>query len=247
MGFAALGNAGLDVWKANPRLPAVAFKPDFGKDLDAAMEVLFSWCVKMDVPIMAHTNRSNAPCAAFRELAGAEYWEQALRKYPELRVNFGHFGDTDLEDHAGTAPKGFVALMSKGAGKPGQYAFADSAYFAGVLKNRNAVVTVLKDLYAGSTDRLLTERLMYGTDWTMILPQKNVDNYLAEFIEVIDKVQGATPGAPATGSASLANAFFGGNAAQFLGLGKGAKARQRLQNFYDRRKISEPDWMRKVA
>ena len=55
--------------------------------------------------------------------------------------------------------------------------FADSGYFAGTLMNQGKMGDVLRDLYA-SNNGLLLERLMYGTDREMILPQKNVERYL---------------------------------------------------------------------
>jgi hypothetical protein len=43
--------------------------------------------------------------------------------------------------------------------------------------NQGKMGDVLRDLYA-SNNGLLLERLMYGTDREMILPQKNVERYL---------------------------------------------------------------------
>jgi predicted TIM-barrel fold metal-dependent hydrolase len=115
-----------------------------------------------------------------------------------------------------------------------------------VLTNPLAVEKVLRDLYADSRKRILADRLMYGTDWTMILPQANVDKYLLQFIDVMDQVQGASVARTSNGS-SLVDAFFGRNAVRFLGLAPGKRNRFRLEQFYGRRKISSPDWLGKVA
>jgi predicted TIM-barrel fold metal-dependent hydrolase len=245
MGFAPWGNAGKTVWQGKPSLPAAASDPEFGKRLDAAMHSLFTFCVANDVPVMAHTNHSNGPYDEFKALAGSSYWKLALEKFPGLSVNFGHFGDTDPEDHAGARTLPFVQLMSPTAGSAGANAFADSGYFAGTLLNQGKMRDVLRSLYA-SEQRIMLERLMYGTDWTMILPQKNVERYLSDFMDVMRRIEQAEPGLRAR-QTSLSNAFFGRNAVEYLGLRTGRGNRRRLEAFYARHKLTEPDWMKKVG
>ncbi len=245
MGFAPWGNTGKTVWKAKASLPAAAADTDFGKRLDSAMQSLFTYCVANDVPVMAHTNHSNGPYEEFKDLAGSAYWRLALEKFPGLSVSFGHFGDTDLEDHKGNQTRPFLQLMTQGARSPGANAFADSGYFAGTLINQGKMRDVLRSLY-GAQNRIMLERLMYGTDWTMILPQKNVERYLSDFIDVMRRIEEAEPliGARQT---TLSDAFFGRNAVEFLGLRTGRGNRGRLESFYVQNKVPEPDWMRKVG
>nr|WP_280908677.1 amidohydrolase family protein [Cupriavidus sp. LEh25] len=246
MGFAPWGNTGQTIWVGKPGLPAAASDPAFGAHLDAAMETLFKYCADNDVPIMAHSNHSNGPDKAFLDLAGSEYWSKALGKFPGLRASFGHFGDTDLEDHQGNKSRKFLDLMSSAAGSAGANIFADSGYFAGVLSNQPKMTQVLQMLYTASDNHVLRERLMYGTDWTMILPQKKVDDYLSDFIDVMGKVEAAQGGVTVR-QTTLSNAFFGHNAAEFLGLKSGMPNRRRLETFYAANKVPEPDWMRKVG
>lgn len=247
MGFAPLGNAGLDVWKGKPTLPPAANEDGFGKRLDDAMRRLFTWCRDNEVPVMAHANRSNGPYEQFKDLAGSEYWQKAIDAFPGLKVSFGHFGDTDAEDHAGERSKAYVRLMTPAPGSKGEGVYADASYFAGVLINPVKMAEVLADLYTGSEHRVLTERLMYGTDWTMLLPQKNVERYLQEFIGVMRRVEQSTLAGAAPRGASLSNAFFGANAASFLGLSRGRRTRERLEAFYGRNDVATPDWMAKVG
>lgn len=244
MGFAPWGNAGKTVWQGKPSLPSTASDVDFGKRLDAAMQSLFTYCMANDVPVMAHTNHSNGPYEEFKDLAGSRYWKLALERFPGLRVSFGHFGDTDPEDHGGTRTSPFIQLMSQAAGSPGAHAFADSGYFAGTLMNQGKMRDVLRSLYSGEK-RILIERLMYGTDWTMILPQKNVERYLSDFMDVMRRIEQAEPGIGAR-QTSLSNAFFGRNAVEYLGLRTGRGNRRRLETFYTQNKLAEPDWMKKV-
>jgi predicted TIM-barrel fold metal-dependent hydrolase len=246
MGFAAWGNSSLDVWKGKTTLPPAASEPGFGKRLDAAMKSLYVWCRSNDVPIMAHANRSNGPYPEFRELAGSEYWQRAVEEFPGLRVSFGHFGDSDLEDHQGKLTSPYLALMSDAANSKGENVFADSAYFGGVLLNPVKVASVLSQLYSNSPHEVLKSRLMYGTDWTMILPLERVESYLTEFESVMSRIEAAQGNSPVRAN-SLANAFFGQNAAAFLGLRKGEQNRKRLEGFYERNHVSPPDWMGKVG
>jgi hypothetical protein len=80
----------------------------------------------------------------------------------------------------------------------------------------------------------------------MILPQKNVERYLSDFIEVMNRVEKIEPGIKVR-QTTLSNAFFGRNAAEFLGLEKGRGNRGRLDKFYDENKVPTPDWMRKLG
>lgn len=247
MGFAPLGNAGLDVWKGKPTLPPAANEEGFGKRLDAAMRRLFRWCRDNEVPVMAHANRSNGPYEQFKDLAGSEYWQQAIDAFPGLKVSFGHFGDTDTEDHDGERAKAYLRLMTAAPGSRGENVYADASYFAGVLINPVKMAEVLAALYTGSERRVLTERLMYGTDWTMLLPQKNVEHYLQEFIGVMRRVEQSTLAGAAPRGASLSDAFFGANAVNYLGLSRGRRTRERLDAFYGRYDVSTPDWMAKIG
>lgn len=244
MGFAAWGNTGKTIWR-DKQLPSASSDPDFGKRLDAAMSNLFTYCLANDVPIMAHTNHSNGPCEEFKELAGSEYWKLALEKFPGLSVSFGHFGDTDLDDHKGNKTRPFLELMTQRTGTPGANTFADSGYFAGTLMNQKKMRDVLLELYA-SNNRIMLERLMYGTDWTMILPQKNVERYLSDFADVMRRIEAAQPGIGARG-VTLSDAFFGRNAVEFLGLRTGRGNRRRIEDFYEKHKVPEPDWMLKIG
>lgn len=245
MGFAAWGNAGKQVWANKATLNPVAWKADFGGKLDSAMASLFSYCQEHDVPVMAHTNDSNGPYKEFRALAGSAYWDKALQKFPGLSVNFGHFGDSDVEDHQGADTRPFLDLMSPLASSAGLGAYADSGFFAGVMSNQGKMRDTLLSLFA-EKNGIMLERLMYGSDWSMILTQKNVKHYLANFIELMARVEEAAPG-KVVRQTTLSDAFFGRNAAEFLGLRQNRGNRKRLERFYAANAVAQPDWMTKVA
>lgn len=239
MGFAAWGNSKLSVWDKKPTLPRAAWEPGFGKRLDHAMKKLFDFCLAYDVPIMAHANESNGPYPAFETLAGSEHWERALKQFPGLRLSFGHFGDTDLEETEGQSrTRAFLQMMRM---TEGQNVYADSGYFAGVLGHPVAMEDALKSLLR-EEGGLMGGRLMYGTDWMMTLAEKGVTKYLDQFVATYSQIDRAQP----MGSAPLSDAFFAGNAATFLGLRRNGASRRRLEAFYGRHEIETPEWARKV-
>ena len=245
MGFAAWGNSQQTVWKTDLDLLADARKADFGGRLDDAMRSLFEWCISRDVPVMAHSNVSNGPNKPFRDLAGSTHWRDALKEFKGLRISFGHLGDSDFESDTDQRPQGFIDLMKSVGDQDRKKVYGDSAYFAGVLVNADAVTDSLAALYSADASGTLVERLMYGTDWTMILPEKNVEAYLQQFIGVYAELERRK--VTNVHGLSLGNAFFGGNAASYLGLRPKEETRKRLEEFYAKRKIAAPDWMQKLS
>lgn len=253
MGFAALGNAGItgangaNFWNRD-WLPTWTNTPDLGSRLDAAMTRLFRWCEDNGVPVMAHTNQSNGVAPDFQELAGPGFWQKALIAFPNLRVNFGHFGGASSDSSGLDRARLFAKLMGTAAEPPGRSAYADAGFFAEVIKQRPDLLASLRTLYTETKDKgdaALANRFMYGTDWEMTLTEGTVDAYLSDFIELFDELE-QRDDFRAAGLTDLAHRFFGGNAVNWLGLRKGDPARGRLEAFYRRHNVRDPDWLKKV-
>ena len=253
MGFAALGNKtikgpdGTNFW-SRKWLPEWTNRSDMGDLLDGAMTKLLTWCQTNQVPVMAHTSLSNGVVDKFEELAGAQYWETALGAFPKLRVSFGHFGDTSLVKDGLNRSRAFTALMSNGAASPGRFAYADAGYFVEVLGKEPELRAQLRQLYeetASKGNAALANRFMYGTDWEMTLTEGSIADYLADFVRLFDQME-AGPAIRAEGISGLAAKFFGGNAVEWIGLAAGGAARNRLEAFYAKNKVPEPDWAKKV-
>lgn len=209
---------------------------DFGQfaaSLDASMEGLLRFCESEGFPVLAHANRSNGPSAELEDLAGPDYWDKALSKFPALNVCFGHFGGE--EGLWGTRPsadwqKGFVNLMRRH-----ERAFTDTSYFAGVLRapERKRIAHGLKVVFQSGGDGIAS-RMLYGSDWLMLAMEQNSSRYYEHFREVIREIEGSGGG--------LSARFFGGNALQFLNLaGKGSNYK-RLEIYYAGNKMSPPKW-----
>ncbi|WP_277593356.1 amidohydrolase family protein [Pseudomonas chlororaphis] len=252
MGFAALGNSGLSAgskgsfWSRS-WLPAFMSQPDIGQRLDDAMRKLFTWCQDHEVPVMAHTNRSNGPSDDFEALAGARYWKKALVEFPRLRVSFGHFGGAGGNTNMKEA-LAFTELMTATPGGVGVHAYADAGYFVEVLSDEPALRDRLKQLYettANKGNAALANRFMYGTDWEMTLAEGKINTYLSQFSELFSELE-AGPAIKQVGLERLEARFFGENAIDWIGLRQTERARNRLEVFYRDNGVTLPDWARKV-
>ena len=84
----------------------------------------------------------------------------------------------------------------------------------------------------------LGERILYASDWFM----ETSPDYYKDFQELIQSVDSKLA---QKRNPLLRDRFFGGNAAEFLGLRKGNKARNRLDQFYDLYNM-EPLWRERL-
>lgn len=260
MGFAAYGNAGFDAafWKRD-WLPSWMVEPipssednrllPIGQRIDDVLERLYSWCCENDVPIMAHSNSSNGAIQEFKDLADPKYWGNVLTHWPNLRISFGHLGGFSDKDNNGKSseyPSSFIGLMSDEQGKPGVHAYADAGYFSEVLAEDGTLKDRIIAEYirvSGGKRSVLESRLMYGTDWNLLINVGDIKPYLSDFIKILDAANKATDG--------YASArFFGFNAVEWIGLRRGLPSRLRVENFYRRRGLdferNPPVWMQKV-
>lgn len=260
MGFAPLGNADLGNYWQGQGLPAwidggIVYKDKtsgtFGQRLDEALSALYQWCSDNEVPVMAHSSMSNGFATKFESLAGAKYWRQALTAFPKLRISFGHLGDFSDTLNQNTAPDAsiFVSLMSNTAGQPGEHAFADTGYFSAIVDEQECMTERLKTFYAqvpAAGNAPLSQRLMYGTDWNLLISEGNIKDYFANFTQAFAEIdKPPTPEDPISAS----QRFFGFNAVDWLGLA-GGKARDRLNAFYAKNGIDivrdPPPWLSKL-
>jgi predicted TIM-barrel fold metal-dependent hydrolase len=210
-----------------------------GQILDDVLAKLYAWCVANNVPIMAHTNNSNAAGPGYGTRANPDYWNLVLQQFPTLRVNMAHFGGFNAAFNDGTFSSAALPqtwewkIGRMFAAIPNAMIFSDISYFSEVLDPKSAK---RKHVLAAMTlflqefpncDRLL----LYGTDWSMIgheviFPRRPgaYPDLVAQFLfDAGFKTQ-----------QQLENIFFG-NAARFLGLLPSDRAngtRGRLEAFY---------------
>jgi predicted TIM-barrel fold metal-dependent hydrolase len=246
MGFLPYGNAGLGptYWGDDTPVRKELRGPTLGAELDAALDVLYAWCLDNDVPVMAHTSPGNAAaCKYLTDIMPPRGWQAVVQRYPGLRVNFAHFGHTDIVSNGGANASVLMAYMSAGDTSGGRNLYADSAYFAEVLTDRQKVDEQLRKLFvatAAKGEAALSRRLMYGTDWEMVIMEGGTTAYLELFEEVMADLSQDSTISP---HRDLADRFFGLNAASYLGLRPGDANRARLDAFFG---SAKPAWMKKV-
>jgi len=262
MGFAPYGNSQLspDTWsKAFDWLPDpknVSYSKGnvatIGERLDEVLGDLYALCRELDLPLMAHTDLSNGPSCEFNRFTAADHWQAFRDRFGDLRVNFGHLGgfeDTAVTDWSMPSTPAelnvnackLVAFMSSDPKAGGRY-YGDSAYNQKVLTDRSGLQAIYKAALAwqapGQSQPLLPDRLMYGSDWSLLMLQENMQTYFADFVTMYQQLDGPS-------SETLSDQFFGGNAVEYLGLREGP-TRRRLLDFYAAHEMSRPTWMDKI-
>ena len=235
MGFRPLCNDGISF--AHSRVPSGVT----GADIDRELRALYGWCAAEEVPIQAHANDSMAAGHGTGPYASPAYWEYVLDEFPKLRVNMSHAGvfadeprsavaQTACGIRGGTDWGRIVAEMTDT--RPG--AFFDTGYWTEPAFNadiRAKLITRLQTL--GAQYPNLHNRMMYGSDWTMIGQVPHYPAYLSRFNELLAQLYPDDPGKRAD--------VTGANALAFI-LGAGGKQRDRLNRAFG----DHPIW-RKLA
>jgi predicted TIM-barrel fold metal-dependent hydrolase len=223
MGFSAIDNESHEEFQGIPQENSAAF----GRRLDEALEALYSWAEREDVPLMAHCNNSNYPKHDYGLRASPYYWEKVIERYPNLRLNLGHFGGQKNLGVAGGWPAMIISLMANS-----RYVYADVGMFH-IHGEREREAWI--DLLVTEMERepTLAERLLYGSDWFMLAKEKGASQYLLNFERELRR---RLP-------ASQVEAILGGNAVRFLGLSGDTRASRRLKAFYRARGLAIPPWL----
>ena len=209
MGFWAAGNTHLPAYPG--RRP-----PDLAA-MERRLEALFDYCTTKGVPVLAHANSSMGPNSMADNYSGPAGWQALIRRYAgsarSPRIILGHFGGGSAESASiddAPWPARFAGLM----GKPGaETLYGDTGMWTELAacqqgQRCEAVDRVLqaKLAYPG-----LAHRLMYGSDWFMLVRTRQWWTFPA----VVRAALG-----PHLDPARL---MFG-NAAECLGLGKASAA-----------------------
>jgi predicted TIM-barrel fold metal-dependent hydrolase len=240
MGFAPWGNQKLG---ENERPPIWSKQgPRFPRELDDAMMTLFAWCSNNDVPIMAHANPSNGPDEPSEVIGSPSHWRRAYEQMASAgikppAISFGHFGGDNWNDDkrwGGELAKLFLEQPR---------AYADLSYWEHVLDPPDSddyarVTEALKTVFRSNPEA--TNRLLYGTDWSMLAIEDRWQDYFSAFGRVIATSAGS--------DSSIARNIAGLNASRYLGLVSSGDRnnRARLLEFYARWGIPAPSWALKT-
>lgn len=172
--------------------PALGYLPD-----DERLHPIYKICEQKDIPITTHCGGSliaavskdvcnNYPetrqafetgnCAGYKERAAffnhPKLWEPVLKEYPDLRLNFGHFGGMDDWKNLKKGLKAdriekIIELMSQKTNNEYNYkhVYTDFSYN---LKKKDRQIYVLKDEL--NKTPLLQKKVMFGTDYWVVNP-----------------------------------------------------------------------------
>jgi predicted TIM-barrel fold metal-dependent hydrolase len=219
---------------------------DPGMLIDGALEPLFAWCDQHGVPIMAHTNNSNAAGPGYGTRADPKYWEPVMQSHQKLRINLAHFGGfnaafVDGKFHQDRLPMTWEWEIGKLIDSSNGRVFADLSYFSEALgTDRKEQILICMSEFRKA---FLTsgKALMYGSDWTMIGKESAfpVPFAAAQYPEIVAEFLAKTDY-----KENLDDIFFG-NAVRFLGLAASNgsdSTRTRLQAFYGNGE--KADWLK---
>jgi len=181
MGFQPIGNSETAQFGAKQGYKV------YGRRINDELENLYGWCVDNQVPIKTHGNNSIAARPGSGCNSSPEYWDRVLSIYPNLHVNFAHFGGFDeTKDGAKNCdPNVPVEDWDEIAARISQnrnrfyldLGFWDGALLGGDTQHRR-IIDKTRTLIAAYPK--LKKRIMYGSDWTMIGIERNHAQYLAK-------------------------------------------------------------------
>jgi len=257
MGFQAIGNKHLPDGRFNEpaylRSPDTGLGSQIGSKLDAALAKLYTWCSANNAPIMAHTSHSFGPNSDYEDRADPTFWANVLKPdtFPRLRINLAHFGHFNKAVQY-ARPVNYVdkcwewTIGKIVTGSTEAYAYADISSLGEILKtgpSRKIVecMKAFKEHFPNSH-----ERLLYGTDWSMIAQEERFPRLLSSkpFPDVMIFFLRAV----GYNDTQIEGIMFR-NAVRFLGLSKGEhekfgenSTRARLEKFYAAHSLAT-DWM----
>jgi predicted TIM-barrel fold metal-dependent hydrolase len=258
MGFRATANAELPDNKfAEPgylRSEQKGLGVDIGKKLDGALSRLYTWCNEKNVPIMAHTHNTYGPNPEYENRADPTFWARVIEPtaFPRLRINMAHFGHFDKAVVKSRPGDYIEQCWEWTVGKifdssSNSYAYADISSLSEILKTgpSNKILECMRAFR--SKFQSSADRLIYGTDWSMIaqaegfprlLSSKPFPDLMVSFLVAVGYSNGQIEG------------IMFRNATRFVGMSKNEHdkfgedcTRGRLEKFYAANRVSS-DWMK---
>ncbi len=118
--------------------------------------------LNIDFQIPGDTRKDRA-----KYLNDPERWFSVLEKYPNLRINFAHFGgDTNWENNSNFDNKIIIKIID--LMKKYNYVYTDFSFNVAESQLFNTLEGVLK------RETIVKDRLLFGTDYWVVLPKGNL-------------------------------------------------------------------------
>lgn len=160
---------------------------------------LYTFCVKHDIPVFTHCNYGGMEAGKdYWKNNNVEYWKKVLEKFPSIRLCFGHsggdagwLGDFDSKKLKELGHDTFEKSF------PGQIyhlcinyknVYCEFGYLPDIidLDNRNKfrkrLVQCIED--SVSDKYKFSEKMLYGTDWHMIMQEHGYHDYYESFTKL---------------------------------------------------------------
>jgi predicted TIM-barrel fold metal-dependent hydrolase len=180
--------------------PSLGYLPS-----DMRLDPIFKICSEKNIPVMTHcggeivstyeksfnyhseTGIKNFIIPGDNRTERAKFlndpsrWEPVLKKYNNLKLCFGHFGgDTNWEEYSKTGNNERIQKIVSMMKNPEWNVFADFSY--------NVVEENLFDAFCSFlySNREITHKILFGTDYWVVLPAGDLLKMQESFIEKID-------------------------------------------------------------
>lgn len=177
-----------------PPRPVALFTPEPGRqwdhryknvlpeDLDQRLDELFAYCVENDLPIFAHCldGEFEARKGYARCFADPRWWRPVLRKYPELRLCFGHAGSDEFWFGVKGEREDWGRLVYELC-VTYENVYCEFGVHGDIIdvEQREHFVTLLSGLIAWKRGEYSIEtKILFGSDWYMPAGTKDVGEYL---------------------------------------------------------------------
>jgi predicted TIM-barrel fold metal-dependent hydrolase len=195
-------NGGKGAFKGIKLYPPLGYLPTHPE-----LDPVFEYCVKYDVPITVHCSEGGLPNFRgrnyVRSLVGGDHWEEfngltdkstyyadpgkwipVLAKWKTLRINFAHFGGGQFQQDKKEGDRWSDAIIRMMRKYPNVY--ADVSYFT----DKDSISQIKNIMEENKeVDEILKTRLMFGTDFVMIMLDYKLgglENYFNNFYEKLD-------------------------------------------------------------
>lgn len=178
--------------------PACGYHPDpdsLYNDPQTSDELanIYSYCESHKIPITTHCSPGGAYSddilrmkAIRAEFTRPRSYAGVLRRYPELYINFAHFGQDllNLKDEKSWSG-GIRALASEYP-----HVYTDLAYNKAALMAKTGIQYLQALNGIIDSDNVLRDRILFGTDWAMTRHTWREKDYVAPFLKLGDKKLG---------------------------------------------------------
>lgn len=166
------------------------------QDINKALEAFWDKCIKLGIPVMAHTGQSMGKDDAHDALGGPEGWEALIATYAAKGksplVNLGHFGG-DTEGVVNDWTIRMAHLMAK---EHADRVFGDLGYWSelqcdvvGSARCKKAADRLKSVLNIAITNNeRVADRVMFGSDWLMLSRAPHWSEYPSGLFSAIKEI-----------------------------------------------------------